>query len=44
MGMDWENILGTTGTGLAEAYDHAVSEIIYVDHPDEEPQLPFDES
>ncbi|MFJ3858304.1 hypothetical protein ACIPRL_18915 [Streptomyces sp. NPDC090085] len=29
MGIDWENILGTSGNGLNEAYDAAVSAVMY---------------
>ncbi|MFD9602022.1 hypothetical protein ACFVRD_41925 [Streptomyces sp. NPDC057908] len=29
MGIDWENILGTNGNSLNNAYDNAVSEVIY---------------
>ncbi|GAA3257392.1 hypothetical protein ACFXB4_22080 [Streptomyces lavendulae] len=29
MGIDWENILGTSGNGLAEAYDRAVSSVVH---------------
>ncbi|MFD3699697.1 hypothetical protein ACFWUZ_26835 [Streptomyces sp. NPDC058646] len=29
MGIDWENILGTSGNGLDEAYDRAVSSVVY---------------
>ncbi|MEV0412436.1 hypothetical protein AB0I68_16930 [Streptomyces sp. NPDC050448] len=29
MGIDWENILDTSGNGLDEAYDKAVSSAIY---------------
>jgi hypothetical protein len=31
MGIDWENILDTGGTGLDDAYDAAVSAIMYPD-------------
>ncbi|MGW0898167.1 hypothetical protein ACWD0G_14405 [Streptomyces goshikiensis] len=29
MGIDWENVLGTSGNDLNEAYDSAVSAVIY---------------
>ncbi|MGW0536261.1 hypothetical protein [Streptomyces sp. NPDC003032] len=29
MGIDWENLLGTSGNGLNDAYDRAVSSVIY---------------
>ncbi|MER6520114.1 hypothetical protein ABT246_25070 [Streptomyces sp. NPDC001553] len=29
MGIDWENMLGTSGDGLNDAYDSAVSAVIY---------------
>lgn len=29
MGIDWENMLGTSGNGLDEAYDRAVSSVVY---------------
>ncbi|MCM2392710.1 hypothetical protein [Streptomyces albipurpureus] len=29
MGIDWENMLGTSGNGLNDAYDSAVSAVIY---------------
>ncbi|WP_188299124.1 hypothetical protein [Streptomyces sp. CBMA156] len=29
MGIDWENMLGTSGNGLNGAYDSAVSAVIY---------------
>lgn len=29
MGIDWENMLGTSGNGLNDAYDRAVSSVIY---------------
>ncbi|MFD7668112.1 hypothetical protein [Streptomyces sp. NPDC059788] len=29
MGTDWENILGSSGNGLNDAYDNAVSAVIY---------------
>jgi hypothetical protein len=33
MGFDWESILGTSGTGLDDAYDAAVSAVMYPDEP-----------
>ncbi|MEU6263742.1 hypothetical protein [Saccharopolyspora shandongensis] len=45
MGFDWEDILGTSGAAIADAYDDAVSVLIYDQDPgDAEPSLPFDES
>ncbi|MFJ5071301.1 hypothetical protein ACIQC7_33270 [Kitasatospora sp. NPDC088556] len=29
MGIDWENMLGASGNGLNDAYDSAVSAVIY---------------
>ena len=36
MGFDWENILDTSGAGLAEAYDDVVSTVIYEQEPSNE--------
>ncbi|MFI8324202.1 hypothetical protein [Streptomyces sp. NPDC085529] len=36
MGIDWENILGASGDGLADAYDSAVSAAVYSDDPVED--------
>lgn len=33
MGIDWENMLGTSGSGLNGAYDSAVSAVIYSEDP-----------
>ncbi|MDX3022913.1 hypothetical protein [Streptomyces acidiscabies] len=33
MGIDWENMLGTSGNGLNDAYDSAVSVVIYSEDP-----------
>lgn len=33
MGIDWENMLGTSGNGLNDAYDSAVSTVIYSEYP-----------
>ncbi|MFB7501512.1 hypothetical protein ACFC09_43810 [Streptomyces sp. NPDC056161] len=33
MGIDWENMLGTSGNGLNGAYDSTVSEVIYSEGP-----------
>ncbi|MGW4051121.1 hypothetical protein ACWENA_09850 [Streptomyces sp. NPDC004779] len=33
MGFDWENILGASGNGLDDAYDSAVSAVMYGDDP-----------
>lgn len=44
MGFDWESILGTSGAGLASAYDQAVSTVVYdQDQNAGEPSPPFDE-
>ncbi|WP_405824662.1 hypothetical protein OG705_30320 [Streptomyces sp. NBC_00838] len=44
MGIDWENILGTSGNGLNGAYDSAVSAVIYGEDPgDDSPSLPVGE-
>ncbi|WP_219667081.1 hypothetical protein [Streptomyces bambusae] len=29
MGIDWETMLGTSGNGLDEAYDRAVSSVVH---------------
>jgi hypothetical protein len=36
MGFDWESILDTRGTGLDDAYDAAVSAVMYPDRPQPE--------
>jgi hypothetical protein len=36
MGFDWESILGTSGTGLDDAYDAAVSAVMYPDRSETE--------
>lgn len=33
MGHDWENILGTSGLGIEDAFDSAASDELYLDHP-----------
>ncbi|MFE6938404.1 hypothetical protein [Streptomyces chartreusis] len=33
MGIDWEHMLGTSGNGLNDAYDSAVSSVIYSEGP-----------
>jgi hypothetical protein len=33
VGFDWESILGTSGSGLDDAYDAAVSAVMYPDEP-----------
>lgn len=44
MGIDWENMLGTSGNGLNDAYDGAVSAVIYHEDPGDDPRtLPVDE-
>ncbi|WP_174250377.1 MULTISPECIES: hypothetical protein [Streptomyces] len=44
MGFDWENILGTSGNGLDEAYDRAVSSVVYGEtSEDDHPPLPVGE-
>ncbi|MEV7618460.1 hypothetical protein [Streptomyces sp. NPDC089799] len=40
MGIDWENILGASGNGLDDAYDSAVSAVIYSDDPGDD-RRPF---
>ncbi|MER6206385.1 hypothetical protein [Streptomyces sp. NPDC001642] len=35
MGIDWENVLGTSGNGLNSAYDSAVSAVIYSEDPED---------
>ncbi|MBL1115319.1 hypothetical protein JK364_23395 [Streptomyces sp. 110] len=45
MGIDWENMLGTSGNGLNDAYDSAVSAVIYSEDPgDGHRPLPVDEA
>lgn len=51
MGFNWEQVLGTKGAGLSDAYDQSASDALYQDHPcgpedpgDEVVRLPFDES
>jgi hypothetical protein len=36
MGFDWESILGTSGAELDDAYDAAVSAVMYPDAPQAE--------
>jgi hypothetical protein len=36
MGFDWESVLGTSGIGLDDAYDAAVSTVMYPDPPETE--------
>ncbi|MEV6246779.1 hypothetical protein AB0M38_11325 [Streptomyces sp. NPDC051742] len=43
MGIDWENILGASGNGLDDAYDSAVSAVIYSDDSVEDRPLPIGE-
>lgn len=38
MGFDWESIPDRSGTGLDDAYDAAVSAVMYPDRP--QPQAP----
>ncbi|MFD4574226.1 hypothetical protein ACFWNK_19690 [Streptomyces sp. NPDC058417] len=41
MGIDWEHLLGTSGNGLNDAYDNAVSAVIYSeDQGGSRPPLP----
>ncbi|WP_371793133.1 hypothetical protein OG285_32910 [Streptomyces sp. NBC_01471] len=40
MGIDWENILGTGGNALNDAYDGTVSAVIYNEDPGED-RRPF---
>jgi hypothetical protein len=56
MGFNWEQVLGTKGADLSDAYDQSASDALYQDHPsaappaspedpgDEVVRLPFDES
>lgn len=50
MGFDFEGILGTSGAGLAEAYEDTVADVIYFDELIEDllempsPQLVTDET
>jgi hypothetical protein len=56
MGFNWEQVLGTKGAGLSDAYDQSASDALYQDHSsaappaslgdpgDEVVRLPFDES
>ncbi|GAB3252469.1 hypothetical protein [Arthrobacter pigmenti] len=55
MGFDWEEVLGTNGVDLADAYDEQASDALYQGHPraapgtpvgpgDEKIVLPFEES
>lgn len=56
MGIDWEQVLGASGVGLADAYDEQASDALYQDHPtaapprapvdpgDDAVDLPFEES
>lgn len=41
MGFDWENILDASGAGLADAYDDAVSTVVYDDDPRATEQTPI---
>ncbi|MEU7317901.1 hypothetical protein [Streptomyces sp. NPDC007083] len=55
MGFDWEQVLGTSGASLADAYDEQASDMLHQDRPrtvqpglptdvgDEKINLPFDE-
>ncbi|MFC4508485.1 MULTISPECIES: hypothetical protein [Streptomyces] len=44
MGIDWENMLGTSGNGLNGAYDSAVSAAVYSEDPgDDRRPLPVGE-
>lgn len=49
MGIDWEQILGSSGNDLDRAYEAAVSRHVYTDdplmnaHEDEATRLPWDE-
>ncbi|WP_247040371.1 hypothetical protein [Arthrobacter rhizosphaerae] len=56
MAFNWEQVLGTTGTGLSSTYDEHASDALYQDHPtaappgspidpgDEKVSLPFEEN
>ncbi|MFK0244613.1 hypothetical protein ACIQUM_07935 [Amycolatopsis azurea] len=41
MGFDWESVLGTSGAGLDQAYDAAVSAVIYANQPEVLPGSPL---
>ncbi|MFJ8212592.1 hypothetical protein [Streptomyces sp. NPDC096033] len=45
MGIDWETILGTSGNGLDEAYDRAVSSVVHgqISEDDDYRPLPIGE-
>lgn len=55
MGFNWEQVIGATDAGLADAYDEQASDALYQDHPrsappgspvdpgDERVSLPFEE-
>ncbi|MEV7867519.1 hypothetical protein AB0P17_15765 [Streptomyces sp. NPDC088124] len=42
MGIDWERMLGASGNGLHEAYDSAVSAVIYSEDPGDDCRPPLD--
>ena len=33
MGFDWEQTLGTGGTGIVNAYEERIADVLYQDHP-----------
>ena len=41
MGFDWESVLGASSAGLDDAYDAAVSAVMYPDAPTVEVCLSF---
>ncbi|MEU3624816.1 hypothetical protein [Amycolatopsis coloradensis] len=41
MGFDWESVLGTSGADLEQAYDAAVSAVMYPDPIEAESALPL---
>ncbi|SFW88335.1 hypothetical protein [Amycolatopsis australiensis] len=41
MGFDWESIVGASGAGLDDAYDAAVSAVMYPDEPAAEVRRSF---
>ena len=41
MGFDWESVLDTSGTGLVDAYDNAVSTVVYNEDQGDAGQVPI---
>lgn len=43
MGFDWEQVIGTNGVGLVDAYDEQASDALYQNHPRSVPPgMPID--